>query len=386
MTETEFVQHVIRYHGVAVRVRANQPASLEWLCEFFHPHAAMEPDGPARYEVNLCVDTDRFKRWGAGEPTGVSADVFVLDSRVIRLPEWRGPGGALAYYDRPYDVFYVVDRPGERYTLVAHGANRTFARTPLMRAVRELITSQLRLDGALFLHSACAVFDGNGIVIAGTKKAGKTTLLMYLLTRGGGALLSNDRLLVKKAGEGLAAHAMPTITSVRAGSFELLEDLRGRAYETAYHFRRTLRENETTPCENYRDIVGTHYTFSPAQFARVLQADVVTSATPRAVVFPEITGRPGAVELAPLPKAEMWDAFLDVRFGRRDWHGFSRVFAPDAEVSAPDDGPADALCARFAADVPAYRCRLGLDVYQSAAGAEALKNLISDARGAVSIR
>lgn len=373
----EITSRVFTYHGVGVRVSTNQPASLEWLCEFFGPHAAIETDGPARYEVNLIADTGRFKQWAGCGPTGAMADVFVLDSRVVRLPEWRSADGAVAYYDRPYDIFYVVHKPGARYTLIAHESSLTFARTPLMRTVRELITSHMRRDGHLFLHSACAVFGGDGVVIAGTKKAGKTTLLMYLLTRGGGALLSNDRLLIKATGDGLAVHAMPTITSVRAGSFELLEDLRGRAYETAFHFRRTLRENEASPCENYRDIVGDHYTYSPAQFARVLQADVVTRATPRAIVFPEITGQPGTMSLEPIPERELRDVLLDVRFGRRDWHGFSEVFVDGAVPPAPDDEQADALCNRLAAEVPAYRCRVGLDIYRTDAGAKALKGLIS---------
>lgn len=373
----ETTSRVFSYHGVAVRVRSNQPASLEWLCEFFHPHASTETEGPARYEVNLIVDTDRFKQWSCGRPTGASADVFVLDSRVIQLPEWRAPDGAVAYYDRQYDVFYIVDRPGERYTLLAHEANLTFTRTPLMRAVRELISSHLRLDEALFLHSACAVFDGDGIVIAGTKCAGKTTLLMYLLTRGNGALLSNDRIMIGKNGAGWAAHAMPTVTSVRTPSFEFLEDIRDRAYAMSFHFRRTLRENEATPCERYDDLVGTHYTFSPVQFARMLEVDVVTTATPRAVVFPEITGLPGTIELELMPSERLLDAFMDVRFGRRDWHGFSRVFTPDPSPKEPDDAAAAALCELFAKEVPAYRCRLGLDVYKTAESAETLKRLVA---------
>jgi hypothetical protein len=90
---------------------------------------------------------------------------------------------------------------------------------PLLRVVREVVSEHLRRRPATVqLHGAGVVVDGRALVCAGAKGAGKTTLLAHLL-RGGATYLANDRVVVRGGPAGPVAAGLPTVVSVRAGTF-----------------------------------------------------------------------------------------------------------------------------------------------------------------------
>lgn len=63
--------------------------------------------------------------------------------------------------------------------------------------------------GGLILHAACGVGDGGGAIFLGRSGAGKSTVSRLLQQSGDWRFLSDDRVIVRAAGEGIVAHGTP---------------------------------------------------------------------------------------------------------------------------------------------------------------------------------
>ena len=81
------------------------------------------------------------------------------------------------------------------------------ARVALMRVVREYAMLYATQAGWLILHAAAVCVGGDAFVIAGPKRAGKTTLLLHALRNEQGAYVSNDRVALGAEPSGVTATA-----------------------------------------------------------------------------------------------------------------------------------------------------------------------------------
>jgi HprK-related kinase B len=71
--------------------------------------------------------------------------------------------------------------------------------------------------GCMLMHASGVVLKGRGMAIAGFSGMGKSTLALALMNRGF-KFLSNDRLLIKKYGEGLRMFGIPKLPRINPGT------------------------------------------------------------------------------------------------------------------------------------------------------------------------
>jgi hypothetical protein len=351
------------YPGVSIRVACDVPGHLAWLQEFLCPEFAVAPPGPADHTVTLDVDTGRYlELWRRGpDPTGATIDGFALDTGNVRLPLWRSGPAEIVAFEREYRVFYVVSPDRREVRLVAPAAGMTM-RNSLMRTVRELAMLATERAGGLIVHGAAAVVDGSGLVLAGPKKSGKTTLLVHLLSRGA-QFVANDRVVVTVDAVPPAMRGLPTIVAVRAGTarrFPAFEDrLRARGFHAWWRIadRPALRSRHAPP--------PSVWPLSPAQLVALLGVRRTATAAISAIVFPRVTGLPGGIELRRLASSDAAAVLPRALF--RAHAGpvrGERLLA----LGEPPPGPAarDALCAQLAGRVACFDCALGRDAYAAA--------------------
>lgn len=118
------------------------------------------------------------------------------------------------------------------------------ARIALMKVVRELAMSVAIAAGRTILHGSAFAFADRGILIAGPKRAGKTTLLIHGLLAGG-ELVSNDRVVVWREPDRPLATEMPTVLRVRPATLDALPELRARLEPGRFDQLHTLAEIES---------------------------------------------------------------------------------------------------------------------------------------------
>lgn len=374
----ERTERVVAYEGLRVRVRADQAAPVEWLLEFLAPHFAALPGDAAGADctVSLECDAGAFAALWARAPREGAAPVdgFALDNSVVPLIEWSCDLGDRALYDEHTRTFLRF-LPGARtIELLADGTSPK-PRTALMRVVRELAMHRAQRDGGLFLHASAVAFAGRGLIVAGPKAAGKTSLLVHLLRQPGARYLSNDRVLARLDPEPRIV-GMPTIVTLRPGMLERFPDFSSRLLASGFGHRLSFAENarRAQPIEPWSD---GRFGLSPPQLCSLLDVEPISAAEPRALLFPALTHRPGAIELAPLEADDAAARLADALFGIRTWRKSLELFDFDGHPPLEDHGRL-ALARRLVERVPAFECRLGEDAYRvPGATAQALDRLLA---------
>jgi len=132
------------------------------------------------------------------------------------------------------EVFWIdrhrtlVGHDPTRHATTVHCATEEAATYFAVRLVRQLMTAQLLAAGAVYTHTAALVHHERGILIAGHPGAGKTTTLIAVLRRLGGAFVTSDRLLLAAdRNGGLRGYAWPAHLRVGVGTLHAYPDLTG---------------------------------------------------------------------------------------------------------------------------------------------------------------
>jgi hypothetical protein len=141
------------------------------------------------------------------------ATCLELDSQPVQLPSWREAAEQVVFHEEAR-VAYRISGDRRRITVVTAPKNAAL-RTVLMKLVRELAMSAAWSPRGLILHAAACVVDGRAVLIAGPRRAGKTSLLLHALRAEGVRLLSNDRVVLELDADATVVHGMPTIVSLR---------------------------------------------------------------------------------------------------------------------------------------------------------------------------
>lgn len=353
------------YNGFTIRVYSADRSHLAWLEEFLRPQFQVLDDGPYECTLSLTADDQLFRevfRRGA-RPDGRRVDCFALDSSLVQLPLWQSLGPDQIIFDPQFRVFYIIRADcaeAEMLTL----ANNLAARISLMRVTREFAMNHSHRAGCLIIHGSAFVVGERGVIIAGPKRAGKTTLLIHELRTGSAAYVSNDRVVVSFGRTAPVLRGMPTVATVRKQTLEMFPDLLHRLLERSYRSRLSLaemREAQLRPVKTNQD--GDYY-LSPAQFCDLLQVASVAQAQAEALVFPQVTGRSGAIELERLSSEVAAVRLTDCLFSSHSMQKVSAVFALSGNGAVPDRAILEGLCLRLTSQVRCFECRLGKEAYQ----------------------
>jgi hypothetical protein len=303
----------------------------------------------------------------AAGPGGGSLDAFALDTGLVSLPRWRGARTRL--FDVEREVFYEITGPPLAITILGVPGNLK-GRSALMRVVRELATNHAQRAGGLLLHASAFALGGRGVIVGGPKEGGKTTLLLHALRAASVEYVSNDRVLVRPSATPYA-RGVPTIVKLRRGTLDLFPALAGSLASTGYQHRLTLEEAAAGPAPAAGQRSDSPR-LSPAQLCRLLGVRARAECEIAVLVFPRITGEPGAFTLEGLSPAEVAVRLEGAFFGIRPGRWTSEVFTPGGGPPPPDRAALAARGRALADHVRGLECRLGLNAYESAQAADDL--------------
>lgn len=266
-------------------------ADLEWLTEFLSPQFRVLETIFTDFTVKVEEDQHYFEfLWeelSKRQPNPLE-NTFVLDQTVVRLPSTTLNDGSQALYDETCHVFYLFPPKAGPIKILRRSQEHSI-RTSLMRVVRELLAAPLGIaDQNLMLHAACVAIGDSGVIIAGPKNAGKTSLLIHLLHHPSAQYLSNDRILLNKSDSGLDVQGIPSIVSIRNETLQFFPALR-----TQFDMRHSLfaKRLRTTPTSAgpIADFTRKKCLLSPAQLCELLRVKAIAQTKAWVVLFPRIT-------------------------------------------------------------------------------------------------
>ena len=229
-------------------------------------------------------------------------------------------------------------------------ASSKHARIILLSTIREMIIGRLSgLHAIVDLHAAGFCIGGQGVLLAGPRKAGKTTLLCHAITSAGADLLANDRILVHHDEEAYFVSGVPTMASIRKGTLELFPQL--LAPEEILGFQAGEGLNGSSELR-----------LPPAKFASRLGARQLQKAKLRAILLPEIISGPEGIILEPLTAEEALLRLKLCRYGVPEHREVSTLFGSLMNGGNKPVSTEDSMT-HLVSDVPIYRCQMGINAY-----------------------
>jgi len=373
-------KHVLLgYDGLRIRVGSDDPSHLAWLVEFLSPAFEVGIETSWDFAVELSEDTAGYEACANRGPhaSEVDVDVFTLDSRAVRLPVWNGHADGMTLFDAQFKVFYEI--PDDRrsvHLLTATG--NTAVRTALMRVVRERAMSEVLRSGRLMLHASSVEIDGLGLVIAGPKSAGKTTLSTALLRSKRARFVSNDRVTIALDEIPIRFRCMPSVVTVRPRTLELFPDLGRRLKSSATHPRMSRCETAASPRSGPLQWSDGRYGLSPAQWCDLLDTEPVPDAQLSALLFPRVTEEAGSVKMVRLQQEEAARRLPETLLGAGTWRKRVELFAPPGQDTLPPESALIERALRLAREIPCFECRLGLQAYEGDLAATVVAYLRSE--------
>ena len=352
----------LAYRDLRVRVQSPEAADLAWLEEFLSPAFARVDDPRADAEVVVRHDDGtgvaalRADADGRTEP----ATALVLDTELQRFPTWRDRARRVLLHEEAHA--FIVSDDGRHVQLVS-AASRESRRTALMKLVRELAMSAAWTPRSLVLHAAAVAIGERALLIAGPKRAGKTSLLLHALGGAGAQLLANDRVVLERADGRAVAHGMPTIVNLRADTVLARfagDDARRAVYR--YRFFHTIAEAEQHPPAT--DLTPRPLACSPAQLGHLFGVELIGHASAAALLLPRVDSEAKGIELRRLDADEAAHRLPDVLFAAAQLPPpISDVFALPGAAPAASAAALHELWRAFVAPLPVFDCRLGGDAY-----------------------
>lgn len=347
------------YRGLRVDVRTAERAHLAWLTEFLQPWFEVGRDVVPHVTVVLTVDPDRHRALsGSHRATGHGElECFVLDTRTVSHPFWQEPDGSTTIFDQEFQVFYRVTTAAHRIEIISAWSGGT-ARVALMRVIREVAMGHAIHAGTLVLHAAAVALGDAGILIAGPKRAGKTTLLVHALQGDGARFVANDRVLIDLAGPQPRCGGLPSIVGLRPGTLAMFPTLCRRVRARRYSYVLTLAEARTFARPGFPERADRGADVTPAQLCDVLGVDAVAEVPVAAIVFPRVTRGARGIALEPLPVEAALPRVTESLFGPGLAGRAAGAFGPAPDVDAAP-GPWPERVRELITRVPCLECRVG---------------------------
>ncbi len=361
------------YRGLRVGVCSSDLSHLSWLEEFLSPHFEVVDGLSCDYRVTLTIDTRRYVeilRKGP-HPSGEQVACFALDSSLVQLPLWRPDGENQVVFEKAFKAFYLVNQDKNEVSILTPAKNIS-ARTALMRVVREIAMNHSQQTGALIIHGAAFVKANQGVIIAGPKKAGKTTLLMHVLQQGAVHFVSNDRVVAFFDETRPILRGMPTIVTLRQQTLRKFPHLHGRLLDSSYQHELSVGETAEQVRQPVRLPQDGRWSLSPAQFGELLQVFAIAESQVCTLLFPRVTGASGAIQLEELSADEAAVRLRGGLFRANSCQKTADVFALCGNGPSLDRSTLDSLCRRLTSRVRCFECQLGREAYQGEGSAISL--------------
>ena len=351
--EFHFAGHAIRVEG--------PPEPLLWLAEFLAPQFSVANTEEPDQTIRFIVDAGEHARLvGHGpHPQHLTTACFTLDSGIVSARVWQAPDDIEVAFDEARDVFYRRRSWEPRAVEVIAVRDAGPARVAVMRAVREYAMAYASRGGWLIAHAAAVCIGRDAFVIAGPKRAGKTTLLLHALRHEHGAYVSNDRVALRSGPAGVTVYGIPTIVSIRRDSTAWFGDLDATLAAVGYDARQTLAERRSRR-EVSAGAPATTWNLSPKQLCHLLAVESRASARVARLLFPRVDTRPGGATLEELSLEQASDALHGAMFRPGVANGMFRI---DETMEAESEERSAALAARIASQVGSDVCRLGPAAY-----------------------
>ncbi|MQY05031.1 DUF6917 domain-containing protein [Actinomadura macrotermitis] len=273
----------LTYAGETLDVATNVPAVLTWARRYLEPIVTVA-EGAATttaYWSFIVPDTTGFAAAVAAE-AGTPLPVHLRRTATVH------PLGAgrLAVVDPDGPSVYLVDR--ESRSVLNVTTERANDIRDLARQARELLLTAMLARGYITLHAAAVAHDGEAVLFAGNKGAGKTTLSLKQLEAPRAEYLGNDRVLVGPGPDG-GLDVLPYAMSARIGGGTLQHHPVLRSHLHAFdHFHAAI-----LPLED-QFIHQDKLELSPGELTRILGVPFCPTARLQAVVWPSLqTGKAG---------------------------------------------------------------------------------------------
>lgn len=365
----------LRHDDAELVASTGVPGHLDWLSECLAPAVTIEPADAGASDclrVVFDVDAETFDRWQDAGPHGSGELLPAIDRDALRVswPRWNCDGDDVLACDPEFQVFVRV--ASGRVVVLSRDA-RPWSRVAWLRVVRQVLMEQSAAAGAVFVHAAAFEAGGRVALIAGPKRAGKTTLLVHALSAPGVAFVANDRVSLRSGASGLRARGLPTLVNVRPGTrafhpgrFDGVDD----GPDTACFTRRERRDGSSTAVQA---TASGDVTMLPAHFAEAVGASMSPGGPPGAVLFPLQDPAGRGIRLEPMDDAQAREAWEVAAFGTT-----GRDTTPTLFGGRCADAGSTGRAGNWLRDrgIPMLRCRLGPDAY--AAPAEAFVAALAD--------
>jgi len=230
-----------------------------------------------------------------------------------------------------------------------------------MRVVREVATLHALGRGDLHVHGAAVVFEGRAYIVAGPKRAGKTSILLHALSRCGGTYVSNDRLLVEACDSCVNVHGMPTIVKVRPDCCDRQPGIPEMGWQRpCVSIDECERGAAISSDESHRP-----GSMSPAQLRRWLGVEATSGAPLAAVILPSVDAEVPGVDIRTLDSAEAGRRLAECLLGG-EMTGRPPALFDAGWGGGASHGEAVAACAEIARRYPCIACRLGDGAFRDA--------------------
>ena len=353
-------RNVYARNRFTIGIESSEPADIAWLDENLQPAFGRDPATNPEHRLSSVVDAARYRRLLDRGPAPQRAPVacFGFDGHGGTCTLWSGPERLLR--DDELDVFYLLH--DDHHVEVLAAAARPSTRIALLRVVRECATHHLAAGGQLQFHAAALERDGQGIMIVGPTRAGKTSLLIHALGGVGSAFIANDRAVVEHLGQGAwRLSGMPTVVSIRPGTLGLLARP-GLAAAGRWRARMTLAEALAAVPSGSPEPCAEGLSISPRQFCHAIAARPMQASPLQAIVFPRVDE-----ELEGLCMKFLAPGIAAERLRTHLLHPADTVFraaAPAGGIGAQPEA--------ITKSVPAFECIIGRHAFSIDWPAEAL--------------
>ena len=368
MDHRPMFESCFEYADRRIKVSTFDKSSVDWLHEFLSP--AFQPvDGKsADWTVVVATDPVLHKRlMQQPKPQREPLDCFTLDGSFASHEVLGWEGAVATVRDQNRGIIYKIDAEQSRIEILGL-PDRRIQRMAVARVIREIATLHAMNIGRLHCHGASFSINGKAIILAGVKRAGKTSNLLHALHDPASNFISNDRIFVQTDSVAPIVRGMPTILKIRPKTFNFLPDFDKQTRIRPYHFLETLEEAEGSFSDRRKYLFGKsdlRTRLNSTQLCELMNTTAVCEAKLGAIVFPVISDEPprGYLQLLE-PRVASEQLFNESLLKASSPQTTAEAFRGRHEVSIVSDDDVKAQCDIITDSVPSFQFTIGPKVYQ----------------------
>lgn len=299
------VSTTVAREGLVIQLDGLHAQDMRWLHECLLPGFQSADGRRVDWRVSLRIDPSAHRALLAAGPAvgGRSRRMFGFQGQDSGCLEWRDE--PLTVLDPEIEVFYRFFSHLASVEILA-SKHRPSVRVALLRMVREIASRHLAHQGQAQFHAAALSHGGQGFLVCGPRRAGKTSFVTHALLDSASRFISNDRAIVAPdmADDGFMLSGMPTLVAIRQGTVDLFPGL-PLARVRHWRARMTLAEALALPEFASAADKSTKLVLSPVQFCHLLGVQPAAKAPLRALLFPRVDTAIRGARLTPLARGEV---------------------------------------------------------------------------------